>query len=56
MNWTIVILIGIPALIVVGFLTWQNLKDEKQFENQLDKDYHKPRNEEGDIEVDEKMK
>jgi FtsZ-interacting cell division protein ZipA len=56
MSWTVIILIAIPALIVVGFLTFQNWKDEKKFEKQLDTDYRKPRDEEGDIEIDEKIK
>ena len=56
MSWTLIILIGIPALILVGLLTWQNFRDEKKFENQLGNDYHKLRNEEGDIETDQKMK
>jgi hypothetical protein len=44
MNWLIV------------FLIRRNIKDEKDFEEHIQQDYRKPKDEEDDIEVDEVMK
>jgi hypothetical protein len=56
MNWTIIILLGIGAVALVVFLIVRNMKDEKNFEDQLNNNYPKPKNNEGDIEIDDKMK
>ncbi len=56
MNWNILIPVGILLLILVVFLVVRNIKDERQVEDQLKKDYKKPRDEEGDIEIDEQKK
>lgn len=56
MNWLTITLIAIPAAILVAFLIYRNQKDEKVFEEELKEDYTKPRNEEGDIDVDELTK
>ena len=55
MNWPVLILVGIAALALIIFLVWRNLRDEKQFEDQLKQDYPKSKDEEGDVEIDEKM-
>jgi hypothetical protein len=55
MNWPILIPVCIAALLLIIFLVWRNRKDEKQFEDQLKQDYPKSKDEEGDIEIDEKM-
>jgi FtsZ-interacting cell division protein ZipA len=55
MNWPVLILLGILALALIIFLVWRNLKDEKQFEDQLKQDYRKSKDSEGDVEIDEKM-
>lgn len=55
MNWPLILIVGIVALALIFFLVRQNMKDEKNFENQIENDYHKPRDEKGDIEIDEKM-
>lgn len=50
---------GIAALIILGalamvvFLFRQNLKDKKKFTDQLNNTYRKPKDEEGDIDIDE---
>lgn len=54
MNWSLII-IGFVAFALIVFLLVRNIKDEKKFENQVENDYKKPRSEEGDIEIDEKM-
>jgi flagellar biosynthesis/type III secretory pathway M-ring protein FliF/YscJ len=56
MNWSILILVGLVALALVIFLVIRNVKDEKNFEEKIKHDYKKPREDEGDIEVEEKMK
>ncbi|MEP7109049.1 MAG: hypothetical protein ABI760_13735 [Ferruginibacter sp.] len=56
MNWPVLILFGIAAVALIAFLVWRNQKDEKGFENQLKNDYPKPKNEEGDIEIEEVLK
>jgi len=55
MNWPVLIAVGIIALALIIFLVWRNLKDENQFEDQLKQDYRKSKDEEGDVEIDEKM-
>lgn len=56
MNWAVLIPLGIAALALIVFLVWRNLKDERQFEDQLKHNYPKSKDEEGDAEIDEKMK
>jgi low affinity Fe/Cu permease len=56
MNWPLIIILGIAAIALIVFLVRRNQKDEKAFEDQLDNDYRKPKDEEGDVEIDESMK
>lgn len=56
MNWLLIILAGIAAISLVVWLAWRNQRDEKEFENQLNNDYHHPREEEGDIDTEEVVK
>jgi hypothetical protein len=56
MNWTVLILFGIAAIALIVFLVVRNQKDEKVFEDQLNDDYHKTKDEEGDAEIDEVTK
>lgn len=56
MNWPVAIIVGIVAIVLIAFLVWRNVKDEKQFENQLKEDYPKSKDEEGDAEIDQTMK
>jgi anaerobic C4-dicarboxylate transporter len=55
MNWPLIIILGILMLAFIVFVVARNLKDEKDFETRIKNDYHKARNEKGDIEIDEKM-
>ncbi len=50
---TVTVLICIALLV---FVIVRNQKDEKQFEQQLKDDYHKTKDEEGDVDVDEVLK
>ena len=56
MNWPLIIILGILMLAFIVLVVTCNLKDEEDFENRIKNDYHKARNEKGDIEIDEKMK
>ncbi|MBL7702529.1 MAG: LPXTG cell wall anchor domain-containing protein [Ferruginibacter sp.] len=56
MNWTVLIIFGIAAIALVIFLVVRNKKDEKDFEEQINKDYHKAKDEEGDIKIEEETK
>jgi hypothetical protein len=56
MNWPVLILFGIAAIALIVFLIARNVKDEKEFEDKIKNDYKKPRDEEGDIEIDDVMK
>ena len=53
MNWYIIITVGAIAIALIIFLIYRNQKDKKAFEKKLNNDYHKPRNNEGDIEINE---
>lgn len=51
-----IVLIGAVSLAVIIFFIRQNRKDEKSFVDQLNKDYRKSKDEEGDAEIDEVKK
>ena len=56
MNWAVIIIVGVLLIALVVFLVKRNMKDEKEFENQLDNDYHKTKDEEGDTDTDVPLK
>lgn len=56
MNWPVVIVTGIALAALVMFLIRRNMKDKKEVEEQLKNDYHKPRDEEGDVDADNALK
>ena len=47
------ILFGIAVVALIIFLVVRNVKDEKQFEDQLKNDYHKTKDAEGDTDTEE---
>ncbi len=51
-----IVLIGAVSLAVIIFFIRQNRKDEKSFVDQLNNDYRKSKDEEGDAEIDEVKK
>jgi large-conductance mechanosensitive channel len=53
MNWNILIPVGVVLVALIVFMVLRNIKDEKKFEKQLNEDYHKSKDEEGDAEIDE---
>ena len=52
MNWTIIILVGLAALMLIVFLVRRNLKDEKSYEKQVNENHKKTKDEEDEMEVD----
>lgn len=56
MNWPVLIITGIVLTALVVFLILRNIKDEEKFEDQLKNDYHKSKNEEGDVDADNVLK
>jgi FtsZ-interacting cell division protein ZipA len=55
MNWTVIVIVGIALIALIVFLVRRNAKDEKEFEQQQNNDYHKTKDEEGDIDIEEKL-
>ncbi len=52
MNWPLIIVLGIAVITFIGFVLRRNLKDEKDFEETINRDYHhETRSEKGDIET-----
>ncbi len=56
MNWLLIIPFGIAVIALIVFLVRRNIKDEKEFEEQLKNDYHKTKDEEGDADIEEVTK
>lgn len=56
MNWIALTIFGIAAIALVVFLVRRNRKDEKDFEEQLNNDYPKAKDEEGDVDTEEALK
>ncbi|MBK6379615.1 MAG: hypothetical protein IPN43_13190 [Chitinophagaceae bacterium] len=56
MNLTVLIPFGILIIVLIVFLVVRNQKDKSKLEDKLNNDYHKSKDEEGDIETDEVMK
>lgn len=53
MNWPVIIFFGLAAIALIVFLVIRNQKDEKDFEQQLNNDFHKTKDVEKDIEIKE---
>lgn len=51
MNLTVLILVGIMALLFIIFLIIRNQKDKKEVIDQMKQDYPKSKDEEGDADV-----
>ena len=56
MNWPFIIIFGIAVIALIVFLIVRNVKDENKFEDQLNNDFQKPKEEKGDTTIDEVMK
>ncbi len=56
MNWPFLVLFGLAAVALIVFLVKRNQKDEKKFEKQLNEDFRKSKDEEGDAAAEDAMK
>lgn len=56
MNWPVLIIVGIASVALIVFLVVRNNKDEKQFEEQLNNDFTKPKEELSEDETDKIVK
>jgi preprotein translocase subunit YajC len=56
MNWTVIIIAGIVLIALIVFLVRRNAKDEKEFEQQQNNDYLKTKDEEGDVDTEDRIK
>ena len=54
MNTSVLIIVGVLALLFVIFLVMRNQKDKKEVIDQIKNDYPKSKDEEGDADVDNK--
>ena len=52
MNWTALIIIGVLLAALLVFLVVRNIKDEKKFEEDMNRDYHKTKDAEGESPID----
>ena len=53
MHWYILLIVGLAILAFMIFFFKQNRKDKKDLVDKLNQDYHKSKNEEGDIDTEE---
>jgi hypothetical protein len=53
MNWIILIIVIIAVLALLIFIVKRNQQDKEEFERQLNQDYHKTKDEEGDTDAEE---
>jgi large-conductance mechanosensitive channel len=56
MNWFAIIVVSIIVIALVVFLIVRNIKDEKDFERQLNQGYHRSKDVEGDVDEEEAVK
>jgi len=56
MNWIVLITVGIILVALVLFTVFRNQKDEKELEQQLNNDFHKSKDQEGDEDPEEPAK
>ncbi len=54
MNLTVLIFVGIAAVLLIAFLVIRNQKDKKEVIDQIKNDYPKSKDEEGAADVDNK--
>ena len=56
MNWYILIPFAIAVVVLIAWLVIRNQKDEVKFEDQLNQDYRKEKDIEGDVDTEEILK
>lgn len=56
MNWYIIIIVALIVIALLVFLVVRNQKDEKDFEQQANQNYHHTKDAEGDVDEEEMLK
>lgn len=56
MDWLIIVIIAIVVTTLVTWLIMRNKEDRKNVEHQLNQDYHKTKDTEGDVDAEAPMK
>lgn len=56
MNWYVIIIVSLIIIALLVFLVVRNRKDEKDFEQQINQDYHHTKDAEGDVDEEEAVK
>jgi hypothetical protein len=56
LNWSVIIPIGLVGLLIIVWLTWKNLKDEKKVVDQMKDEYPISKEEEHNTDTEEEMK
>jgi large-conductance mechanosensitive channel len=56
MNWFAIVIVAILVIALVVFLVVRNIKDEKDYEQQANQDYHHSKDVEGDVDEDTALK
>jgi hypothetical protein len=51
MTWEFMALIFVFLAGLIGFIIWKNRKDRKKFERDMNRDYRRSKNEEGENDV-----
>jgi protein-S-isoprenylcysteine O-methyltransferase Ste14 len=54
-NWFIIALVAVVLVILILFLIIRNRKDEKELEEKLNQDYHKPQSHDVETEDDQSI-
>ena len=52
MNWYLILIIGFAAMVLLIYLVVVNFRDRKKFEQQLNSDYKKTKDEEDEMEIE----
>jgi len=52
MNWYLILIIGFAAMLLLIYLVVVNFRDRKKFEQQLNSDYKKTKDEEDEMEIE----
>ena len=53
MNWVWLIILGVIVLGLIIFIVRKNLKDKIELEEKIKRDYRKPKDDEGDVEIED---
>jgi low affinity Fe/Cu permease len=52
----VILVFGVAIIVLIVFFLVENLKDKKNFENKINNDYKKPKDEENDLDLNDTPK